>query len=129
MAIVTLVITILLGALLVPAAVSAQQPAPQKGDVARLDPRRAVALPGVETVRVVATAGDHILIKQGAFAVNNEPVQGLSRTFLTMLPVRPIDRIVPVDHALVVFDGRGPGGPIRYWAVMRVSALVSADSP
>ena len=111
--------------LLVSASVSAQT-AFKRGDVVRVDSEKLQVI-GLDQVTVVGTAGDHVVIKTGVFAVNGKPVDGLSFDFLVNLPRTGVDRKLPRNYVAVVREGKGTDGrPVHYWAVITAAMLRGA---
>jgi hypothetical protein len=99
----------------------------KRGDVVRVDSEKLQVI-GLDSVTVVGIAGDHVMIKTGVFAVNGKPVQGLTFDFLADLPRTGVDRKLPRNYVAVVREGKGPDGPIRYWAVITAAMLRGARS-
>jgi hypothetical protein len=97
----------------------------QRGDIIHLGPEFPSVVPGLEEVRVVATAGDRIVVHQGLLTVNGKEVEGLSFAFLDALPPKGVDEKLTDGSVLVIFDGKGQGGRIRYWGVTRAKALLT----
>ncbi len=114
--------------LLVSASASAQTAAFKKGEVVRVDSEKLQVI-GLDQVTVVGTAGDHVVIKTGVFAVNGKPVEGLSFDFLVNLPRGGVDRKLPRNYVAVVREGKGEDGrPVHYWAVITAAMLRAARS-
>ena len=104
------------------------QAAFKKGEVVRVDSEK-LQLVGLDQVTVVGTAGDHVMIKTGVFAVNGKPVEGLTFDFLANLPRGGVDRKLPRNYVAVVREGKGEDGqPVRYWAVITAAMLRAARS-
>jgi hypothetical protein len=106
------------------ASAQAQAPTAHKGDTIRFSRQAVAPIPGLDTLKVIATAGDTVVVKKALISVNAKAVDGLSREFLESLPEKGLSQKVLPGYALVIADSKGRGGPIRYWALARLDALV-----
>lgn len=117
---------VLLGITLFATSAQAQPPATaaHKGDSIRFSRQAVTPIPGLEALQVIATAGDAVVVRKGLISVNAKAVEGLSRGFLESLPEKALAQKVLPGYALVFADSKGRGGPIHYWALARLDALV-----
>jgi hypothetical protein len=117
---------VFVGITLIAASAQAQTPTPaaHRGDAIRFSRQAVAPIPGLDALTIIATAGDTVVVRKGLISVNAKPVDGLSREFLESLPEKGLSQKVLPGYALVIADSRGRGGPIRYWALARLDALV-----
>jgi hypothetical protein len=117
---------VLLASILIATSAQAQAPAPvaHKGDSIQFSRQAVAPIPGLEALRVIATAGDAVLVRKGLISVNAKAVDGLSREFLDSLPEKALSQKVLPGYALVIADSKGRRGPVTYWALARLDALV-----
>ena len=109
--------------LLSPSLAAAQVPSTyNRGDTVRIEARG--QMKPSPNPRVVAVQGDRIRVDKTGVFVNEIPLTWVSRDFAAIYGERPIDRIVPEGHYVVIADYRQNEDVSQFMGLLAAQSII-----